>query len=330
MLCRLISLAVIGFAPVAQEAAAVTAGRAAALIAEVRSQGFLSTDVRARAPAASERDIGLAMKIEDDFSCTLIVAPLPGDSLIPASRRHDPLVEEFIVLHELAHCEHMQLPMLFRSRHASRRENNAYHDLVLLGSWTESVALFKEMFADTYAGAVLLSRHQRSAGALALVRDFAQWRRDKAAVTFPIARIHATTPGLEALLEARGLTASDSPAEVRSRALETASDAFLASIHGHPFGGQFTLTRRGVVDPARYVGWMWRAAAGLSELRTFEHHERVAARLAHPMQDLLARMRAFVEQDPPADATREFVDELEVTVDGRISTRIETAVERAR
>ena len=322
MIFRL-GLLLIALSLLADAAAAVTIGRAETLIAEARSQGLLSTGVQVRAPTAAERDIGLAMRIEDDFSCTLIVAPLPDDSLIPASRRDDPLVEEFIVLHELAHCEHMQLPALFRSRHASRRENNAYHDLMLLGSWLEAVALFKEMFADTYAGAMLLARHRASAEALALVHDFARWRRDKALATFPIARIHATAPALEALLVERRGTASPSPTALRSRALETASDAFLVSLPDYPFASQIALTGGGTVDAARYVGWMWRAAAGLSELRSFEHHERVAARLTHPMQDLLARMRTFVRQNPPAEATREFVNELEVTVGSRITTQRE-------
>lgn len=329
MLRWLIILATIALALLADDAVALTAARAEALIAEVRSQGFLSTDIRARAPTVSEQEIGLAMRIADDFSCTLIVAPLSGDSLIPAGRRDDPLVEEFIVLHELAHCEHMQLPVLFHSRHVSQRENGAYHDLVLLGSWTEAVALFKEMFADTYAGAMLLSRHHRSAEALALVRDFAHWRHRKALATFPVARIHATTPALAALLEGDRLARSRSAAEVRSRALEIASDAFLASVHDHPFASQIALSSRGTVDPARYVGWMWRAAVGLSELRSFEHHEKVAARLTHPMQDLLEKMRVFVQQRPPADATREFVNELEDTVDGRISAGVQTVSERS-
>jgi len=329
MIKRLIALGLVMvvLSLLADDAVALSATRAEALIAAVRSEGFLSTGVRVRAPTASEQDIGLAMKIEDDFSCTLIVAPLRGDSLIPANRRGDPLVEEFIVLHELAHCEHMQLPILFRSRHASQRENDAYHDLVLLGSWLEAVALYKEMFADTYAGAMLLARHHQSAEALALVRDFAQWRRDKTLATFPLARVHATTPGLEALLGARWFAASLAPAELRLLALETASDAFLASIADHPFAGQIALNGRGTVDAARYVGWMWRAAEGASELRTFEHYDKVAARLAHPMQDLLARMRAFVERRPPPDATREFVNELETAVDGRISGRIAVAAE---
>lgn len=332
MVKRLIGLALlmIALALLADDAVALTAARAEALIAQVRSQGFLSARVRVRAPTASERDIGLAMKIEDDFSCTLIVAPLRGDSLIPADRRGDPLVDEFIALHELAHCEHMQLPALFRSRHASQRENDAYHDIVLLGSWLEAVALFKEMFADTYAAAMLLARHHRSAKALALVRDFARWRRDKTLATFRVARVHATTPALEALLEERRFAASPAPMEVRSLALETASDAFVASLPDHTFADQIALTDRGTVDAARYVGWMWRAAAGLSAPRTFEHHEMVAARLAHPMPDLLERMRAFVQRRPTADATREFVNALEVTVDDRIRARIEVAEDLGR
>jgi hypothetical protein len=320
MNCRLLGLLMIALSTAAGNAAALTQGQAETLIMEVRSQGLLTPVVRARAPVEREREAGLAMKIENDFTCTLLVARLHGDSLVPAARRGDPLVEEFMLLHELAHCEHMSLPLLFRSGYLPLEENRAYHDLVLLAPWAEAVALFKEMFADTYAGAMLLARHRNSAEAIAVVRDFAHWRREKELLTFPTARTHATTPALEALLQARWYTATISPDELRTRALETASDAFLASISSHPtFAGQVALNRAGTLDSARYVGWMWRAAEELSPVRTFEHHQRIAARLAHPMQDLLARMRAFVKGSPPPEAMRAFCNELQIAVDGRIN-----------
>jgi hypothetical protein len=323
MICRLLlSLLAIGLTMLSTNAAALTEAQAEALIVEVRSEGLLTPVVHVRAPAEYERDVGLSMRIGNDFSCTLIFAPLPDSSLVPASRRADPLVEEFMLLHELAHCQHTALPLLFYSRDQPPQTNLAYHDLVLLAPWAEAVALFKEMFADTYAGAMLLARHRHSDVAVAVVRDFARWRRARELVIFPNARTHATAPALEALLAQQRSEESPAPDELREEALETASDAFLASISGFPFAGQVALNRDGTLDPEKYVGWMWRAAEELPRRRSFEHHQRVAARLSHPMQDLLARMRVFVKQNPPPDAMRAFVDELEDVVDARINTRV--------
>jgi hypothetical protein len=265
------------------------------------------------------------MKIENDFSCTLILAQLPIDSFVPVAQRDDPLVEEYMLLHEIAHCEHMALPALFRSRHLPQRVNRAYHDLALLAPWTEAIALFKEMFADTYAGAMLLARHPHSREALTLISELGRWRHSRALLTFPNARIHATAPALEALLAERANAAPVLPDELRALALEIASDAFLAAVIGHPFASQVTLTSHGTLDGARYVGWMWRAAEGTSAARSFEHHQRIAVRLAHPMPDLLAKMHAFVRQQPAPEAMRAFCDELQVAVDGRISVRIQQA-----
>jgi hypothetical protein len=322
---RLIGLLTIALSVVSTNAAAVTQAQAAMLIREVRAEGLLTPAVDVRSPVERERDIGLAMKIENDFSCTLIVAPLPSDSFIPIARREDALVEEFMLLHELAHCEQMSLPTLFRSRHLPGGVNGAYHDLALLAPWTEAIALFKEMFADTYAGAMLLARHPGSEEALVLIGDFARWRRAREQLTFPIARTHATAPALEALLETLPNAASLSPDKLRTRALEIASDAFLDVVPGHAFADQIALNSRGALDAARYVGWMWRAAEGLSGTRDFAHYQRIAARLAHPMRDLLGNMRAFVSAQPTPEAMRAFCDELQVAIDDRIRVRIQQA-----
>lgn len=322
---RLMGLVTLVVAMLSGNAAALTEAQAETLIAEVRSQGLVASPVKVRGPTEAEQDMGLAMKIENDFACTLIVVPPYGDSLVPAGRRGDPLVEEFTLLHELAHCEHAHLASLFRSRYASEEVSRAYHDYILLAPWTEAVALYKEMFADTYAAAMLLARHNHSHEALALIREFAHWRREKELATLPMARVHATTPALEALLDEHRLLATLAPDALRAHALETASDALLASIARHPFADQIALSKHGTVDSARYVGWMWRAAEELSGIRTFEHYQGVAARLAHPMQDLLAEMRAFVKRQPPPEATRAFIDELQVAVDGRLNARVEHA-----
>jgi hypothetical protein len=322
---RLIGLLTIAFSVVSTNAAAVTQSQAEMLIREVRAQGLLTPEVDVRTPVERERDFGLAMKIENDFSCTLIVAPLPPDSFIPIARRDDALVEEFMLLHELAHCEQMSLPMLFRSRHLPQGVNGAIHDLALLAPWTEAIALFKEMFADTYGGAMLLARHPGSQEALVLIGEFARWRHAREQLTFPIARTHATAPALKALRETLPDATSLSPDELRALALEIASDAFLDAVPGHAFADQIALNSRGALDAARYVGWMWRAAEGLSRTRDYTHHQRIAARLAHPMQDLLGKMRAFVNRQPTPEAMRAFCDELQVAIDDRIRVRIQQA-----
>lgn len=322
---RLIGLLTIALSVVSTSAAAVTPTQAEILIRDVRAQGLVTPAIDVRAPVERERDIGLAMKIENDFSCTLIVAPLPPDSFIPLARRDDALVEEFMLLHELAHCEQMSLPMLFRSRHLPREVNGAFHDLALLAPWTEAIALLKEMFADTYAGAMLLARHPGSEEALVLIGEFARWRHARERLTFPIARTHATTPALEALLETLPNAASISPDKLRARALEIASDAFLDAIPDHAFADQIALNSRGALDAARYVGWMWRAAEGFSGTRDYAHHQRIAARLAHPMRDLLGKMRAFVGRHPTPEAMRAFCDELQLAIDDRIRVRIQQA-----
>lgn len=322
---RLIGLLTIALSVASTDAASVTLAQAERLIGEVRAQGLVTPSVNVRAPAGHEHDIGLAMKIENDFSCTLIVAPLPGDSFIPVARRDDALVEEFMLLHELAHCEQMSLPTVFRSRHLPHGVNGAYHDLALLAPWTEAIALYKEMFADTYAGVMLLARHPGSDEARALIGEFARWRHAREQLTFPIARTHATAPALDALLETLPSAASIAPDELRARALEIASDVFLDVIPRHAFADQVALNRRGSLDAARYVGWMWRVAEGLSATRDFAHHQLIAARLAHPMRDLLGRMRTFVLGEPSPEAMRAFCDELQVAVDDRIRVRIQQA-----
>jgi hypothetical protein len=322
---RHIGLLTIALSVVSTNAAAVTQAQAEMLIREVHAQGLLTPAVDVRTPVERERDIGLALKLENDFSCTLIVAPLPPDSFIPVARRDDTLVEEFMLLHELAHCEHMSLPTLFQSRHLPRSVNGAYHDLVLLAPWNEAVALFKEMFADTYAGAMLLARHPGSQEALVLIGEFARWRHAREQLTFPIARTHATAPALDVLQEALPSVASLSPDELRALALEIASDVFLEVIPGHAFADQIALNGRGALDAARYVGWMWRAAEGLSVTRDFAHHQKIAARLTHPMRDLLGKMHAFASGQPTPEAMRAFCDELQVAVDDRIRVRVQQA-----
>jgi hypothetical protein len=325
MICRLIGLLTIALSVGSTHVLAVTQAQAERLIREVRTEGLLSPAIDVRTPVERERDIGFAMKIENDFSCTLIVAPLPSDSFIPVARRDDALVEEFMLLHELAHCEHMSLPTLFRSRRLPRDVNGAYHDLTLLAPWTEAIALFKEMFADTYAGAMLVARHPGSQRALMLIGEIARWRRAREQSTLPLARTHATAPALEALLGTLPNVAALSRNALRELALETASDAFLDVIPGHAFADQIALNDRGTLDAARYVGWMWRAAEGLSGIRDFAHHQRIAARLAHPMRDLLAKMHAFVSGQPTPEAMRAFCDALQVAIDDRIRIRIQQA-----
>ncbi|MGB8432811.1 MAG: hypothetical protein WCE38_00930 [Burkholderiales bacterium] len=322
---RLIGLLTIAISVASTNAAAVTQAQAETLIGEVRAQGLLTPAVAVRTPVERERDIGLAMKIENDFSCTLIVAPLPPDSFIPLARRDNNLVEEFMLLHELAHCEQMSLSTLFQSRNLPRGVNGAYHDLALLAPWTEAIALYKEMFADTYAGAMLLARHPGSEEALVLIGEIARWRLAREQLTFPIARTHATAPALEALLETLPSAASLSPDELRTLALEIASDAFLHAISRHAFADQIALNSRGALDAARYVGWMWRAAEGFSGTRDYAHHQRIAARLTHPMRDLLGRMHAFVSRQPTPEAMRAFCDELQLAIDDRIRVRVQQA-----
>lgn len=325
MICRLTGVLAIALAIASPHVSALTTAQAEILVTEVRAQGLLVPTVRVRTPVAPERGLGLAMKVENDFSCALIVSPLPLESFVPDARREDSLVEEFMLLHEIAHCEHMSLRTLFRSRQLPREVNSAYHDLVLLAPWTEAIALFKEIFADTYAGAMLLARHPHSDKALALIGEVARWRHARDLLTLPGARTHATAPALEALLAERPDAASFSPEALRAYALETASDAFLKVILDHPFAEQVALTSHGTLDGARYLGWMWRAAEGMSAARNFAHHQRIAARLAHPMPDLLAKMRAFVRQRPTPEAMRAFCDELQVAIDGRIGIRIQQA-----
>jgi hypothetical protein len=280
------------------------------LVRAVAAENRAPERVRVRAPTEDEHDFGVAMRVENDGSCTLVLGGLL-DGFIPESRRVDPLVQEFVVLHELAHCHQAQLRQTFGASQLAPDQNAAIHDLVVIGTHLEAVQLYVEIYADVRAALAVSARHSFDDDARRLVADIAHWRA-AADMRLGDDGVHATAGALEGLL-AEFDSLSNGTAEAReAAALRIASDAMIDAARGEPrLALQLWLNKR-TIPSARYAIWLWSAACTAHPERSLEFYRREATRLSHPVGDLLDK----------------FVAECSAP-DGATSGRVRTAFDRA-
>jgi hypothetical protein len=250
------------------------------------AEGHAPARVHVRAPTAPEREIGIAMRVENNGACTLILGALL-DGFLPAARREDPLVQEYVVLHELAHCQHARARQTFAASTLSPGRNAALHDAVVMNGHLLTVQLYREMYADVRALLVLLERYRYSAPARALAADVARWRAETAAQMLGEGKVHATAGAVQALLQEIAGDREVKPQAIEATALRLASDALLAMADDDAhIAEQIGGATRGA-QPARYAIWLWSAACAAHPERNREFYSREAARLTLPLDSLL-------------------------------------------